>query len=168
MSRRVERPDLSLADRAWRGYHPRAAVPAVLVAAAASGVLMVGRWELQDLSELADRVGAWVYFVLSAAVWLFLAAAVGYRLVTFTYRVTDRALLVDYGPRHPPEPPLNWADVTGVAHGAGWLGRRLGVGWVKVKAGPRTVTMRGVRRPAEFAWVIREAKAGGSPGINPR
>ena len=143
------------AHRAWHGYHPRAAAPAVLVAAAASLGLMVGRWHLPDMSDLADRVGAWVYFVLSAGVWVALAAGVGYRLVTFTYLLTDRALVVDFGSRYPPVAPVCFADVTAVAHGANWLGRCLGVGWVAVTAGPRTVTLPGVRDAAAFAAAIR-------------
>ena len=52
-NRRTEDP--AQADRAWSGYHPRAAIPAVAAAAVASLVMWTGRWYLDPLSELADR-----------------------------------------------------------------------------------------------------------------
>ena len=157
MSEQARNTGGAWAHRAWHGYHPRAAVPAVLVAAAAALGLMVGRWHLPDMSDLADRVGAWVYFVLSAGVWVVLVVGVAYRLVTFTYLMTDRALVVDFGFRYPPVAPVFFTDVTAVTHGANWLGRCLGVGWVMVTAGPRTVTLPGVRDAAAFAAAIRAA-----------
>jgi hypothetical protein len=124
---------------------------------------MVGRWLLPDMSDFAERVGAWVYFVLMAAIWLILAVGVAYRLVTFTYRVTAHSLMVDFGSRYPPEPPLLWKDVTDISHGASWLDRSLGVGWVKVTASGRAVTMTGVRDPKAFADAIAAARGGMSP-----
>lgn len=161
MTRR-HHPDGAAADREWRGYHPWAAVPRVLVAAAVSGGVMVGRWHVEHMSDLAERVGAWVFFVLSACAWLILLG-VAYRLITYTYRLTDASLLVDFGSRNPPEPPMTLTDVTGVAHGANWLGRRVDVGWVRVTAGPRVLTLKGVRRPKAFADTI----AAGMPNAPP-
>jgi uncharacterized membrane protein YdbT with pleckstrin-like domain len=159
-----------LTDLSWRGYDPRAAVPQLAVAAAASAALLSGRWYLEELSELADRAGALAVYALVLAVWPGLLAVVLYRTVTFTYRLTDRALLLDRGSLFRPEPPVWLADVTAVTAGASWLGRRLGVGWVRVATDGRTVRLTGVRDPGAFAVAVRaavetarEGKAGGAP-----
>src|SRR5262245_57686922 len=89
--------DPALADRAWAGYHPRAMAPAIAVAAVASLLVWTGRWYLDGISDLAERVGATVVFALAWGVWPALAVVFLYRTVTFTYRLTDRSLLVDYG-----------------------------------------------------------------------
>lgn len=149
--------DRALADRVWWGYDPRAMLPAAAVAAAASAVVLVGRWYLEDLSWLADRAGALAVFGLAAAVWPGLVALLLYRCVTYTYRLTDRAVLIDRGFLSRPEAPVWLAEVTRIDARSGWLGRRLGVGWVKLTAGDRVVRLTGVRHPVRVAGAIRAA-----------
>lgn len=156
MSRRAQSADGSLVDRAWAGFHPRGAIPAVVLAGAVSATLMVGRWHLRGADPLAG-VGAIVYYLLTVAVWPLLVLGLAYRMVTYTYRLTDRELLVDFGSRNLPVPPVPLADVTDVGSRAGWLGRRLGVGDVTVTARDRAVTLVGVRHPEAFAAAIRAA-----------
>jgi len=67
--------------------------------------------------------------------------------------------LVDFGFLSPPVPPVQLAEVVGVAAGGGWLTRWLGVGWVEVRTADRAVRMTGVRRPAVFAEKVRVARA---------
>jgi membrane protein YdbS with pleckstrin-like domain len=144
-------------DLAWNGYHPRALAPAIGLAGILSVLLWTGRWYLEDLSELSDRLGSLVVFSLAWGVWLLLAAVFLYRTVTFTYRLTDRALLVDFGFIAPPVPPIPLADVTTVAVGGGWIFRCVGVGWIEVRTTDRAVRLRGVRQPHLFAVAIRDA-----------
>jgi hypothetical protein len=151
--------DPAQADRAWAGYHPRAAAPAVALAAAASLVVWTGRYYLDPLSDLAARIGSLAVFGLAWGVWPAVAAVYLYRTVTYSYRLTDRALLIDFGFRRLPVPPVVLSEVTAVRAGGGWLARRLGVGWVEVTAGPRAVRMVGVRDPGRFAEQIREVVA---------
>src|SRR5262245_55766374 len=120
-------------DLAWLGYHPRAMAPAVALAASVTALVLWGRWALEDLSAFADRVGALVVFALAWAVWPGLFAIFLYRTVTYTYRLTDRAVLVDFGFLFHPVAPIGLAEVVGVAAGCGWLTRWLGVGWVEVR-----------------------------------
>lgn len=160
MDTTAHRTDPALVDRAWRGYDLRAAVPYVAAAAAASAALLAGRWYFEDLSGFANRTGALAVYALVLAVWPGVLAAAVYRAVTYTYRLTDRALLVDRGLFFRPEPPVWLADVTAVVSGAGWLGRRLGVGWVRVTtADGRVVSLTGVRDPGAFAIELRDAVA---------
>ena len=152
--------DGALVDRAWRGYDPRAGFPAVVAAAAASAALLYGRWALPGLSEFADRAGALAVYAMVLAVWPGLLAVLLYRAVTYTYRLTDRAVLIDRGPLNRPEPPVWLADLAGVGVGVGWLGRQLRVGRVVLReAGGREVTLTGVRHPTGFAAAVREAAA---------
>jgi membrane protein YdbS with pleckstrin-like domain len=144
-------------DLAWVGYHPRAIAPAAALAAVASLVVWTGRWYLDDLSELADRVGALALFALAWGVWPALAAVFLYRTVTYTYRLTDRAVLVDFGFLARPVPPVPLAEVTAVVAGGGWVWRWFGVGWVEVRTADRAVRLPGIRRPAGFAQQIRVA-----------
>lgn len=156
--------DRAMADRDWRGYSPRALLPAVIAAAAVSAVVLSGRWYVPGLVEMAGRFGALTVFALAAAVWPGLLAVLLYRTTTYTYRLTDRAVLVDRGFRHRPQPPVWLAEVAEVRSGAGPVGRTLGVGWVAlVTTGGRIVRLTGVWRPGEFAAAIRAA-CGPTPG----
>lgn len=151
--------DPAQVDRAWAGYHPRAAVPAVACAAVASLVVWTGRYYLEPLGALAAQVGSLAVFALAWGVWPGLAAFYLYRGVTYSYRLTDSTLLVDFGFRSRPLAPFRLADVTAVRAGSGWLGQLLGVGWVSVVAGERAVRLRGVRAPEQFAERLRAAVA---------
>jgi membrane protein YdbS with pleckstrin-like domain len=121
--------------------------------------VLSGRWYHDDLSELADRVGALVVFALAWAVWPGLGAVFLYRAVTYTYRLTDRAVLMDFGFCFRPVPPVVLTDVQAIDVGGGLLARRLGIGWLEVRTKDRVVRMTGVRHPRAFAEKIREAIA---------
>ena len=157
MSKSVTIIDPSQRDLSWVGYDPRAMGPAIALTAVASLLVWTGRWYLEELSEFTDRVGALVLFALAWAVWPALVAVFLYRTITFTYRLTDRALLVDYGFLSPPVPAVALTGVSAVTIGGGWLARRLGVGWIEVRTQDRVVRLRGVRKPDVFALAIREA-----------
>ncbi len=141
-------------DRVWMGYHPRTMAPAVAGTAVVSLLVWTGRWYLDDLSRLADQGGALVVFALAWAVWPGLLAVFLYRTVTLTYRLSDRAVFVDFGFLCRPVSPIPLAEITSVAVGGGWIGRRLGVGWVEVHAAGRAVRMPGIRDPEVFAEQI--------------
>lgn len=153
-------PDPALHDRRWVGYHPRATAPIVALVSVLSLVLWTGRWYFDEISALADRLGGLALFALSWGVWPALGAIWLYRAVTYTYRLTDRALLVDFGFLARPVPPIQLTDITAVVAGGAGLGRLLGVGWVEVRTADRVVRLPGVRRPEEFASaVLAEARA---------
>lgn len=148
--------DPAMADRAWAGYHPRAAAPALVLAGVASLVVWTGRWYHDDLSELADRLGALAVFALAWCIWPALVTVFLYRTITYSYRLTDRALLVDYGFWHRPTAPVWLAEVTSVTARRGWFG----TGWVEVRTAARTLRLVGVRGPDAFADQLRAAVAG--------
>jgi membrane protein YdbS with pleckstrin-like domain len=150
--------DRALTDRAWRGYDPRAGFPAVATAAVVSAVLLSGRWYFEELSWFAEKAGALAVYAMTLAVWPGLLSTLLYRAVTYTYRLTDRAVLIDWGFRNRPEPPVWLKDVTEVAIAAGWVGQQLGIGTVTITAaGGRVVALAGVANPAAFAEAIRTA-----------
>ncbi len=149
--------DPALTDRWWTGYHPRAAAPAIVGAAGASLLVWTGRWYLDDLSELAARFGALAVFALAWGVWPALAAVYLYRAATYTYRLTDRAVLVDFGFRHQPVLPLWFSEITEVRSGARWANRLVGVGWVEIHTAGRVVRLVGVRGAAARAAQVRAA-----------
>ena len=151
--------DPSLRDIMWMGYHPRAAAPSFVVAAIVTALVMTGRWYLVDLSELAARAGALAVFALAWAVWPGLVLVFLYRTVTFTYRLTNRALLVDYGSFFYPVAPIVLTDIVGIKTGGDWPIRLLGVGWVDVQTKDRSVRLSGVRCPEAFAEKIRSARS---------
>jgi uncharacterized membrane protein YdbT with pleckstrin-like domain len=156
--------DPSQCDLAWVGYHPRAAAPLLVFAAILNVLVLSGRWYLVGLSELADRVGALAVFALAWAVWPGLLAVFLYRTVTYTYRLTDRAVLVDFGFFSKRMPPIDLSDVISVTFGGGLMARWLGVGWVELKTKGQTLRMSGVRNPASFAEKIRKAVAANRKG----
>jgi uncharacterized membrane protein YdbT with pleckstrin-like domain len=144
-------------DLAWLGYHPFALAPAFVLAVVASLILWTGRWYLSQLSDLANRVGTPATFAMAWGVWPALLFLFLYRSVTYTYRLTDRAVLVEFGFLARPVHPIQLADVTAVATGGSWLARRSGVGWVEVRTPDRAVRLTGVRKASGFAIAIREA-----------
>jgi membrane protein YdbS with pleckstrin-like domain len=143
----------------WAGYHPRAAAPALAAAAGASLLVWIGRWYFAGWSESADRLGAPAVFALVWCVWPALGALYLYRAVTYSYRLTDRAVLTDFGFRHRPVPPVWLRQVESVRTGAGRLSAALGVGWVEVRTADRVVRLVGVRHPEALAEAIRRAIA---------
>lgn len=149
--------DPAQTDLTWSGYHPRAAIPALVVAGILSFLLWTGRWYLDDLSELTDRLGALAVFALAWCVWPGIAAVYVYRTVTYTYRVTNRAVLIDFGFWHKPVPPLWLNQIVEVRAGAGWVSRLFGVGWVEVRTSNDVVCLVGVRNPSDFAKQIHSA-----------
>jgi hypothetical protein len=151
--------DPAQTDRVWAGYHPRAAVPALVGVASAWLLVWTGRWYLDDLSELAKRIGALAVFAIAWGAWPLLGAVYLYRMVTYTYRLTDRALLIDFGFWHRPVPPVWLPAVVAVQSGAGRLSALLGVGWVEVRTATRVVRLVGIRHPEALAEVIRKAVA---------
>jgi len=144
-------------DLVWTGYHPRALTPAIALAGVASLLMWTGRWYLEDLSTLSDRLGSLVVFATAWGVWVVLAGVFLYRTVTYTYRLTDRSLLVDFGFLAAPVPPISLVDVLTVAVGGGWFVRKMGVGWIEMRTAHRAVRLRGIRAPQSFAVIIREA-----------
>ena len=151
--------DPSQRDLLWVGYHPRAAAPAIVLAAVLSGLVLSGRWYLVGLSELADRAGALAVFSLAWAVWPGLLVVFLYRAVTYTYRLTDRLVLADFGFLSDRVPPMALSEVLSVAVGGGLMTRWLGIGWVEVRTKDQTLRMSGVRFPKAFAKEIENATA---------
>jgi membrane protein YdbS with pleckstrin-like domain len=131
--------------------------PLFLGAVVVNVALLIGRWYLEDLSVLAERVGGLVVFGLAWAIWPGLVAVFLYRTVTHTYRLTDRALLVDRGFLSRPIQPVPLEQVQSVTVECRWLARRLRIGSLEVRAGERIVRLPGVHNPSEFAFRMREA-----------
>jgi membrane protein YdbS with pleckstrin-like domain len=150
------RPERNLEDRAWRGYDPRAVAPAAAVAVAATAALVAARFVLAG-NPAPDRRTALAVYGSVLIVWSLVLALAAYRAVVRTYRLTDRAILVDWGPFVDRELPVWFSNVSAVDSGAGWLGRQLGVGWVELREGSgRVVRLTGVRDPVAFAAQVRE------------
>lgn len=146
-------------DISWASYHPRALAPAIVLLTAISLLLWTGRWYLEGLSAFADRTGSLVLFALAWAAWLALVAVFLYRTVTYTYRLTDQSLLIEFGFLSPPVPAVPLVDVSAVVIGGNWSARWLGIGWIEVRTADRSVRLTGVRKPEAFALAIRTAVA---------
>jgi membrane protein YdbS with pleckstrin-like domain len=144
-------------DRAWAGYHPRAMAPAVATVAVASLLVWTGRWYVAPLSELVVRIGALAVFAIAWGVWPAMGAVILYRTVTYTYRLTNRAVLIDFGFWYHALPPVWLNEIESVRVRAGWLSRRLGVGSVELHTVDGSVLLEGVRQPEAFAEQIRAA-----------
>jgi hypothetical protein len=149
--------DTALEDRAWRGYDPRAAMPLIAVAGGISAALLAGRWYLDDFTA------ALIPYAIVLALWPGLLGLTVYRAITYTYRLTDRALLVDRGFRNRPEAPLWLADVNTVEYGGHWIARKLGIGWVKVTSiEGREIVLTAIRNPEQFANCLDELRTRGA------
>ena len=140
----------ALQDLAWRGFDLRAAVPLTALAIILSTTLLAGRWYVDGLSD------ALITYFLVLALWPALLGHTIYRTITYTYRITDRALLVDRGSLHRHEAPVWFKELLRVETGAGWVDRMLGIGWVSVSTAGRTLHLRAIRDPHGFAAMLRE------------
>src|SRR6185437_9892802 len=90
-----------------------------------------------------DYTAAIVPYVIVLVLWPGLLAAPLYRAITYTYRITDRALFVDRGFLNPPQPVVSFKEIAGVEHGANWLR-----GWEKLET-ERPPPPSGVRGRSE-------------------
>ncbi|HSQ58424.1 MAG TPA: hypothetical protein VLM40_22070 [Gemmata sp.] len=137
-------------------------VPLLGLTAVVSLFVWTGRWYFEEFSDFADAVGDWVLFALAWAVWPALICVFLYRTVLYTYRLTDRAVLVEFGFLYRPVAPIQLTDITEVrVGGARWL-RQLDVGWVDVRTADRCVRLKGVRNPAKLAERILAARTAAS------
>jgi len=142
--------DAAMVDEQWRGYDSRAALPFVALAALVTVALLGGRWIFNETLH-----GILPYAIV-LLIWPALLGTWLYRSITYTYRITDRALLVDLGFRHPPIPPIAFQDLASVEHGANWVHAALHIGWVRATARDgRTVKLKSIRDPAAFAGLLR-------------
>lgn len=143
--------DSAFADELWRGYDLRAAVPMLVLAGLLTVALLVSRLAFNDFLD------AILTYVLVLVIWPVLLFVAVYRAVTYTYRITDRALLVDRGFLNRPITPLAYSEMTQVEHGGHPVHTWLGIGWVRVSmADGRVVRLPALRDPAAFAAVLRE------------
>lgn len=150
----------SLEDRAWRGYDARATIPWILFGVGVDTFVLVGRWYLDELSGTVHRAAVIGAYVTALVGSLLLVAALLYRTVSYTYRLTDRALLIDKGYFSRYAAPIWLDDIAEVKTRSSWIGRHLGYGRVSViVAAGTTVSMSGVRDPEEFARMIQEERA---------
>ncbi|MFO0824253.1 MAG: hypothetical protein U0792_14260 [Gemmataceae bacterium] len=133
--------------------------PLVAMLAALSLVGWTGRWYLDDFSHFVDLVGEWTTFAFVWGAWPAVLLVFLYRTVTYTYRLTDEAVFVDYGPIFAPVPPVLLVSIDAVEVGGGWIAQVLKVGSVELQAGGRALRLNGVWRPEAFASKIRSARA---------
>ncbi len=144
-------PDPAMIDEQWSGYDFRAAIPIFVFAILLTLALLAGRLFFNDLTD------ALVTFVIVLVLWPALLFVAIYRSVTYTYRITNSALLVDLGFLDSPMLPFRYAEIAKVEHGASWLSARLDIGWVRITtADGRIVKLLALRAPAAFADQIRQ------------
>lgn len=143
--------DSAVVDQQWRGYDLRAAIPLVCLALVLTIALLAGRWWLDEFVE------ALVPYVIVLILWPAILGHGFYRSITYTYRLTDQALIVDLGFRNPPVPPIRFSELIGVEYGASRIHSLLGIGWVEAVArDERRIRLKALRDPAEFAALLRE------------
>jgi hypothetical protein len=146
--------DSALIDESWRGYDLRAAVPLLVLAALLTAALLASRFYF---NEFLDAI---LTYFLVLVIWPALLFVAVYRAVTYTYRLTDRALLVDRGFLHLPVPPLAYGAIARIEHGASPIYSMLGVGWVVVTMNDGLkVKLRSLRGPAAFAASLEERRS---------
>ena len=145
---RIDSP--AFRDEQWRGYDLRATIPWLVLAGLLTAGLLAGRVFFSDLPDAILTV------ILVLILWPALLFVGCYRAITYTYRVTDRALLVDRGFLHRPVPPIPYREIAVVDHGGNWIYSRLNIGWVRVRTTHgRSVRMPPLREPAAFAQLLR-------------
>jgi membrane protein YdbS with pleckstrin-like domain len=154
-------------DCGWYGYDPRALAVVITTTAVISWGVWLGRWYFEDLSGLANHLGALAVFALAWGVWPLLAALLFYRTVTYTYRLTDRAVVVDFGFWHPYQPPLPLNEIRQVVVRRGAFGRFLGIGTVEIHTASRRLILPGVRHPDTFVQRLQHLRSQQQPSGAP-
>jgi hypothetical protein len=143
--------DLAMVDEQWRGYDLRAAAPLFALALLLTVGLLLARLLFSDLTD------ALITYFLVLILWPALLFISFYRAVTYTYRITNRALVVDRGFLDRPVLPMAYGEMTDIEYGSSGFYSLLNVGWVLVgMSDGRTVKLRSLRDPGSFAAVLRE------------
>lgn len=147
-------PDSAMVDEQWRGCDLRGAAPLFALALLLTFSLLVTRLLFNELLD------ALIAYLIVLVLWPTLLFVAVYRAVTYTFRITDRALVVDRGFLHGPILPLPYAGIAKVEHGDNWIHALLNIGWVRATmADGRSVKMPSLRDPAGFAALLRARAA---------
>ncbi|WP_157369730.1 hypothetical protein [Zavarzinella formosa] len=134
-------------DLVWTGPSLRALLPAASILLLTSVILLsAGPW-------LAGKLGVeheWATFLLFWLVVILWVIACGrwmYRGSSYIYRLTDRAIHVDFGFMHPPVPGIPLGDITGLDERP-WAWWFMNVGTVIIRSEDRPpVFLPGLARP---------------------
>lgn len=143
-------------DLSWRGYHPVALLPGLVVAAAVTAGVVVYLRPLVPAAFVREAVAAPL-----AALWLAQFVRLGYRAAAYEYRLTNRRLFRSRGLLYPADAPVDLARVAKVAVSRGAFGWLLGVGTVRVESEESAevppLELAGVPRPRALANLVERA-----------
>ena len=145
-------------DLLWTGPSVRGLLPsATLLLLTSVTLLSAGPW-------VAGQVGVeheWATFVLfwlTVGLWVVAGCRWFYRGASYVYRVTDRAVHVDFGFLHRPVPTIPLEDIQEMEHRP-WPMWFMAVGTVVIHAAGRPpVALPGLVRPKEFIDRVVTAK----------
>jgi membrane protein YdbS with pleckstrin-like domain len=152
--------DPSQPDLAWRGHSGWAMLPSFVVCFLVSVALLTSGWFFEDIRGIGQEVGSWIFFQITAVIWIVQLLRWVYRGASYIYRLTPKFVYVDRGFLYSPVPAIPLCDVTKVTWSAGFFGRFLGVGSVIIDVEVRgPVTLTGLLQPAAFAEEIETAVA---------
>ena len=145
--------DPSMVDRQWWGFNGWKMLPMFLI----TGVLSVGLF-IVDLNY--DH--SW-FSGLVIVISLIQLIRMSYCSITFSYRLTSKRLLVDYGNLYSPQAAITPSDIRDVHVIAHKLDRLCGVGTVRLRLiSGRTIDLIGVTWPDSVAVELNRWKTSGS------
>jgi membrane protein YdbS with pleckstrin-like domain len=155
----VDRIGAEEVDVWWGAFAGRALLPSFAVCVFLTLGAVVAAVYLQrryDLDPLAVRYAA---YVIAALLWLGQLARWSYRVLTFSYRLTTRRLLLERSFFNSLRAAVDLRRIARIDVAQGALERMLGVGRIDVveegRSGP-SMELYGVSRPEAVANVIRE------------
>jgi hypothetical protein len=153
----------------WGAYASRALAPAFAACGAATG-LAVGwyLWARHGSGELTVR---YTTYALVGLIWLFPLLFWAYNTLTFTYRLTNRRLLVERSFFSGGRGEVELARISGVVVLRGPWEKRTGVGRIRILADDSrqpVLLLAGIDDPGRVAAEIRHlAKQARESGIAP-
>jgi len=151
--------DPSQPDLFWSGHSGWATLPSIVIGVAMSATVMLGAEYLSQWTLLHDEWAAFAAFWVILICWAGMAIVWTYRSASFVYRLTSKALYLDFGRLYGPTPPILLASITDVKCRAWALRRLFGVGSVIVSSeGCAPLRLRGIFHPERFAEAINVAR----------
>jgi membrane protein YdbS with pleckstrin-like domain len=134
-------------------------LPSFAVCVLLTFVVIVAAVYLQRRYDLDSLVVRYTAYAIAALIWLAQLARWGYRVLTFSYRLTTRRLLVERSFFNSLRAAVDLCRVARVEVAQRPLERMVGVGRIKVveenQSAP-SIELLGVYRPEAVADVIRE------------
>lgn len=146
----------------WGAFAGRTMLPSFILCALVTGVVVVMAWLGWLEYRMPELLARYLAYALIGPIWLYQLSRWGYRILTQTYRLTNRRLFIERTFFHTPPRVVPVERMTGVTVERTYLEARLHVGRLRLSTDfPElpVLILEGVHDPERIAGKFRALMA---------